>query len=536
MRFRAMDFWLAFFVMATPVVSALATLSAVLVSPETIIIFGAIAAMSLFVTAIAGLDPRIAVLIYTGFILGFLDLGFGGNNLLSAIVFVDADAPRLIVKAARVATLMLVFASAAWVSWKNRTHVSTILTVAYGAMFLSSIVMMFTFPNGESTLRFVPSTASSVYRHESFTRADQIWVHLIFDELMAVRALPDELDQTQHLATRFESVFSRHGFRHYEKAYSRHFLSKYSIPEMLNFELSRINLDQRFSENIVAAQKYFDWLTKEGYEIKVFQSDGMHFCPAKLVTECNTYSSFDPREPHLPYSLLQRSFYLIYPGIKTFKDSYMSNYLQLIMARMRVPSRFDVQGFAGWFGEVATAIEGASAGEAIFAHFLMPHAPYILDASCWQVRHGRIPYDLIEQYPTESEFVEARLSLYADYADQVECMLNKLEALFETLAANGKLEGMTFIIHGDHGSRISRSRYFEKMKRQDFIDNYATHFSIRSPGVEAGTDNRQVSIQRLFSEYAGDGAKELEDKDGQDFVLVESEATGDYQMVVMPPF
>ena len=201
-----------------------------------------------------------------------------------------------------------------------------------------------------------------------------------------------------------------------------------------------------------------------------------------------------------------------------------------------MPYRFDVQGFAGWFDEVAAAIERADAGEAIFAHFMVPHAPYILDASCRQVRHGQTPYDLIDRYPAESAFAQARLSLYADYAEQVECMLNKLEALFETLALNGKLEGMTFIINGDHGSRISRSRYLEKMEQRDFVDNYAAHFSIRSPGVEAGEDERLVSIQRLFSEYAGEGAKATEDGKGRDFILVESEVTGEFQLVAMPPF
>ena len=140
---------------------------------------------------------------------------------------------------------------------------------------------------------------------------------MIFDELMAVDALPDELDQMRSLAARFESMFSRHEFKFYRKAYSRHFLSNRSIPDMLNFEYSRKDSEQRISGTVVDAQKYFEWLTREGYEISVFQSDLMHFCPAALVAECTTYSSFDPREPHLPYSQSQRTFYLIYPGMRT---------------------------------------------------------------------------------------------------------------------------------------------------------------------------------------------------------------------------
>ncbi len=526
---------------ATSLVSALTTLGADLLSLETALIFAVIALVAFVLATAVGRSAHLAALLQAAVTLAFVDLGFGGNSVISMLVFIDEANPAWMSKLARVGALLGIYAMTTWLFWALRRHISVVLAAGFGAALVSSVAMSIVNPQNAGLFAAKPDTGSERSErgtvHRSASPGESIWVHFIFDELISAGGLPTEIDATRELSARIRSMFLSYGFRLYEKTYSRHYLTNYSIPDTLNFEYRRTDRDPRVDVVSLSADKYFEWLRGKGYTVSVFQSDVLHFCPAPGVAVCTTFKSFDPRSPHLPYSLVTRALYLLYPSFKTFENSYISNYAVLLMGKARFPSRFDVQGFPAWFDEVAAAIRTAGNGDAIFAHFMAPHAPHLLDANCRQIRHGDIPYDLIDRYPNEAMYTEVRRSHYEAYAAQTGCLIGKIEALLATLSSSGRLGEMTFVMHGDHGSRISRSRYPEKMKPRDFVDNYATHFSIRAPNVAAGIDARSVSIQRLFAEHLREASGAQGYKEGPDSIVVETEAVGAAPRTMpMPPF
>ena len=92
-----------------------------------------------------------------------------------------------------------------------------------------------------------------------------------------------------------------------------------------------------------------------------------------------------------------------------------------------------------------------------------------------------------------------------------------------------------FIISGDHGSRISKSRFKDEMDKQDLIDNYAAHFSVKAPGVAPGIDHTFMSLQQLFAALYG---KDTEDDEVacDQTALAETHESADFVRVDMPNF
>ena len=149
-----------------------------------------------------------------------------------------------------------------------------------------------------------------------------------------------------------------------------------------------------------------------------------------------------------------------------------------------------------------------AAGDAVFAHILLPHDPYILGEDC------QPKSDLSLWLPHESALwrfrVKAdpgrRLARYDEYYKQVTCLHRKLAALFDILERRDLLEEATIIVHGDHGSRISLTKPVagneHLLTPRDIIDGVSTLFAIRSPDMAPGPQGGQHSIQALFGELA----------------------------------
>tara|TARA_Y100001934_G_scaffold246255_1_gene305127 strand:- start:185 stop:547 length:363 start_codon:yes stop_codon:yes gene_type:complete len=86
--------------------------------------------------------------------------------------------------------------------------------------------------------------------------------------------------------------------------------------------------------------------------------------------------------------------------------------------------------------------------------------------------------------------------------------MQKIGTLFEVLKGSGRFEETTFIIHGDHGSRINlfepSAANAAAMQREDFIDAYSTLFALKAPNIPAGADPRMLALPQLVR-YAASG-------------------------------
>lgn len=161
--------------------------------------------------------------------------------------------------------------------------------------------------------------------------------------------------------------------------------------------------------------------------------------------------------------------------------------------------RYDVQRFPQWFDRFTRFVATVPRGTHVFAHFMVPHSPYLLLESC--VVSGKVDtgYNL-SQYPA-GERAEKRRDHYQRYLAQLRCVEHKLDDLMATLAQSAQFRDAVIVIHGDHGSRISSSDILEDYDKRDFVDNYATFFAIRAPGVPPGVDCEFVTLPEVFRRY-----------------------------------
>ncbi|MGH9905623.1 MAG: hypothetical protein ACRD8U_08590 [Pyrinomonadaceae bacterium] len=93
---------------------------------------------------------------------------------------------------------------------------------------------------------------------------------------------------------------------------------------------------------------------------------------------------------------------------------------------------------------------------------------------------------------------------------------------YKALYASARFADAIVIVHGDHGSRISRSQYIEHMSAQELIANHAALFAIKKPRVQPGYDLEYVSLQDLFARHVSFVAGHSRG----DAIVVESAKTG----------
>lgn len=153
-------------------------------------------------------------------------------------------------------------------------------------------------------------------------------------------------------------------------------------------------------------------------------------------------------------------------------------------------------------------LRAAPQGTVFFAHLMIPHNAYILDADCRirpDIDTWLSPFDPAAPAPFANT-PASREARYEMYFDQVRCTHHKLAAIFDAMAAAGVFKDATVIVHGDHGSRIPllmpTAQTAARLSKSDFIDNFSALFAIRTPARAAGRNQSQRSIQSLFAEMA----------------------------------
>jgi arylsulfatase A-like enzyme len=99
-------------------------------------------------------------------------------------------------------------------------------------------------------------------------------------------------------------------------------------------------------------------------------------------------------------------------------------------------------------------------------------------------------------------FYEMRNGLY--FA-QAECALRTLQALFDGLRESGLYDRATIILHGDHGSQITRKftlhRNAGSYSKEDYRAAYSTLFAVKYPGSKFFIDERVLPLAYLLEAF-----------------------------------
>lgn len=439
----------------------------------------------------------------------FTDIQFGWNSI--------AERPEALLS---LAILPL--------AWMLRRHLAEIATAAFAAILLSTLL-----------LPGAPTAPESVAPGgKAPSRADLPPVlHLVLDEHAGLEGISPRIEGGADLRGRLRAFYGDRGFRLYTKAYSRHAETAASLAHTLNPPdpeaeiagglLVRDGINFRLARN-----RYFERLQDAGYRLRITQTKYLDFCGAldRIPAVCRTIETNDLRAVRASRLATGRKAWAIanlyVERSALFEGSRLIyGFAQVAARRAGVtlplwpPEPFRVSPLAALMAldEIEAAVAQAEAGDFIFGHVLLPHHPYALDAECrvlppraWLSRAsvflpGRLGLTSADAFTRD---------LHRRYYRQLGCLYKRLDRILEAVSTSPWAEDFVVVLHGDHGAKIQAPlpvvANLADLTRDRFIENYATLFAVRAPGIAAGVNRTRQAVQDLVAAFADSGFTALD--------------------------
>lgn len=458
--------------------------------------------------------PAVLSLLALSFILSEVDIrGSYPVFTLSQLT----DSPHLAYASVILALVGLTLV-AGWMIWR---HIALLITGVFAAILISTVVL----PQPVAA-----PTNLKTYKASSLNATLPPVLHVVLDQQIAIEGFPASIAESKAVAMEMRSFYQNHGFSFYSRAFTHFPATLESIPNLLNNHMTPDAIDNLKASGpliYLKDNKWFSHLSKSGYAIDVYQSRYIDFCgppdaPVANIRNCLTYDQADVRAFHkldmatTDKARLLRNYYLrvdhetlltttlyLYSKLRSFLDAYGIG-LPEWNFKLISPSPLITLDI---MKQLNKRISTLQRGEAVFAHLLAPHDPFIVDNDCavksnpdhWTGRSNPLWKFNIKNSEATRTF------RYDAYISQVRCTHQQLGVILEELEKSAHFDDMTIIIHGDHGSMISSLEAFEMnqnvLSDRDLIDNYATHFAYKKPGILASEHREQRSIQSLFAEH-----------------------------------
>ncbi len=351
-------------------------------------------------------------------------------------------------------------------------------------------------------------------------------LHLVLDEHIGLAGLRGS-EEGEAAHRRLESFYADRGFHVFEKAYSQYAKTAMTLGHMFNFrhdfhgkglvEPSGVYGRYRMSE--VA---YLDELRRRGYHLNIFQNDYLDLChsqPPSAVTCDTTLATSLAAVRQSDLSFADKAY--------TVWNLFLDNSQLILRARAAYWRLQNVARDVGltlpfWRPEIfhtvsasaittleklETALKSAGPGQYYYAHLLLPHHPYIMEADCRLTP----PQTWVH---LGTRFIEGRLGVHDPskwqgvapslFYKQLDCTYLWIDRLIASLQESGAWDEAVIVLHGDHGSRIGvrppSTENFDRLSAREVLLNYSTLFAVRAPGLTAGNKDGAVPINLLFDQ------------------------------------
>lgn len=452
-----------------------------------------------------------------------------------------------------VAGLVSLCAAIAVIYWRWRDRIPGILLVFAGVLLLSTVVtspvpkIVGDHADADDGAELLASFAAG----GPFAAELPVIVHVVFDELLSTGAIDTSAAAGVAAREQFLAMGALRGVRTFDSVYSRYFFSGVALPNLMNAEFTgRTDTANRSTEivTVIRDNAYFDHLAARGYRTAVFQTSHLDFCAHPAVALCETFDSFDPGGGDEALDLRTRTMTVWQTLLRAWEPSYVSRYGFTALrwyyelenrpfGVMGTEGRFDVQRAPGWLDRFVAFVSGVPRGSHVFAHFMVPHSPYLLTRDCLVSGTFNAGYYLGRTVRNPVARDAARRDFASAYLDQVRCIATKIDELLATMAGHPELADARVIIHGDHGSRISVGNVLEEYETRDFVDNYGAYFAVKAPGVTPGVDCEFLSLPEAFRRHVDPSDPPPPLDRPRPPVVVESRAAGGRKVEVpMPVF
>ncbi len=327
-------------------------------------------------------------------------------------------------------------------------------------------------------------------------------VHIILDGFGSVEGLPP-YPASQVLKDEVYAFLQAFGLQAFPRAYSHYSNTGESLYSAFNFTDDNTSTYAREAllrqDHALTSNAYFERFEQSGFRLNVYQTEHIDFCGSNpdFLNKCWSYM-----QPNMA-------------ALRAFDDLPLK--LRMILGIMMKQSQLLSAVLVGrsWlinrqlpnhdpriFAEMAADITSAGEGHVYFAHVLLPHGPfsYLNDCSINTRSPALIRGANFEgEEAPNPEVVEWRHLLYYE---QIDCALGSLAALFNEMKAAELFERSAIIIHGDHGSQITKYQggytQLAEMRPEDLRARFSTFFAFKAPFGEFGVDERVVPLDVLM--------------------------------------
>ncbi len=381
-----------------------------------------------------------------------------------------------------------------------RRHMMTFLGIAAGVVLTTGLAGIAAGSGGDGRRLASGLPASDA----------PVLVHIILDEHIGIEGILGDAPETRAIRDKLKAFYLRNDFRLFGGAYSAYFHSVNSIPEILNFGVEQ-GRELGFKNGAVMRKNaYFDKLGALGYGIHVYQREYIDYCEVGPIVFCETKRRSDFGDmAEAPLTAVEKARLAVNDmgSLSSFFRGLANSY-DLVSALAR---RYDVAlpalrpeqdpvafGALATLDQLASELRQAKPGTAYFVHAFAPHYPYVMDRSCQLKKLS----DWMHRDATSI----ARHDREIAYFDQISCVLTKLDAIFAAAASTPAGANAVFVIHGDHGSRMTETEPRVDTKGRfddnDLIVSFSALFAVRGPGIEPAYDRRRLPVSKLLEAVA----------------------------------
>jgi len=325
-------------------------------------------------------------------------------------------------------------------------------------------------------------------------------VHLVLDSYLGLDGMALGPNIYRSLRSEQSAFFLGHGFQVYPRAYSPHSKTLNSLPALFSYGGEQPFIHKVSGSYTIPEQlPYFADLNRLGYRIEAHIPAYFDLCVKQKLAECETFQS-----SHLSSMLGTELRAVDRAKVFAFTMLNLTHVTRLIVNSIRPDPAarfafnrselFPVTSLRE-LDKFIDDLPNLRRGEVRFGHFLLPHDPYMLAADCsvkpesqWLDEHG----------PGAAAVREK------SYADQVNCLQQRLEQLFDALGRSSAGREAIVLLHGDHGSRIAPSQPMVDgpvLSKRELLMSYSTFFAIRVPAQAPGEIEGTYALDQLMADF-----------------------------------
>ena len=328
------------------------------------------------------------------------------------------------------------------------------------------------------------------------------YLHIILDEHASLQLAPDQYNDEIFNKT-FEKDYVSNNFKIYNKTFTYYPRTKSTLGSLFTLyhkedkTITKYNFyypNNRFSVSIIQ-NLYSHKLKNNGFKISYIQSNGVEICDKHTAHKCETYSRGSNMNLFEKYDLTYKERIEI-ALLNLHQYYYHKGKVVILYKKIIDIIKPDKPGYYGFYSrplanlyildEIHNRIKNIKEGEALIAHILLPHYPYVLDKDCNLKKTDDWTYPLRHKMNNKS-------SAYQGHYDQLQCTHKKMKSI---LKEAGKNDNLIVVIHGDHGARL-----FRNTKYSNKDDNLGTIVAIKDKFTNPMSVNEDVELQTIFVNF-----------------------------------